>query len=219
MIFFNLNGIKKLLAAVIIAAALLTGVHPAQASLAVDFTAPADLFNKADTGSDINIIGWQFNVINDLTVNSLGYYCGKGCADAHNVGLYESTGKLLASTTVTSGDLMLGNALWRFHSIASVTLLEGSSYILAATVGNDSYTADIGDTYFTGLAWNPDIVFITDVFDSINSILPSSWTSSESVGVMGGFGPNMAQVPEFDYLICFGLIGLAGLRLRFNREY
>ena len=216
----NPSKIKTLLLAAVVAASSVTSA--AAATLGVDFSAPVDVFTKAGVGNNINIIGWQFKVNNNFSIDALGYFdlSGNSLTGSHDVALYSAqTGNLLASTSVTSTDVLLGQAPFRFRHIGTLTLEAGLSYILAATVGNDPYTADVGGTAFSGLSWNPNLTFGGDVFDSSNQSLPTVWTSLESADVTGGFGPNLLQVPipGTVYLLGSGLAGLSAIRRKFRR--
>src|SRR5262249_27112165 len=52
-------------------------------------------------------IGYEFSVNQTITVSSLAYFA-PGVLDDHEVGLWDSQGNLLASTTVTTGDIQIG---------------------------------------------------------------------------------------------------------------
>lgn len=215
-----MHTLKLVFFALLIALAPAVGVHPAHASLGVDFTDAADLFSRT-SDDDINIIGWQFAVNQSLTIDRLGYfdYLGNSLTGSHEVALYDASGNRLAYTTVSGADPLLGNGFFRVHGIDAVTLQAGQSYVLAATAGSDLYTATVGGYVFSNLVWNTGITFLTDVFDSANFTLPATWTSTESAGVVGGFGPNFAQavpIPGAIYLFGSGLAGLIGLRRRLN---
>jgi hypothetical protein len=203
--------------------AAILGGGTAGAALAtpgVDFTPVAGSTDtKAGFGSEINIIGWEFTVNQGFSINGLAYfdYNGNSLTENHSVALYKSTGELVASTTVSPTDSILGAASWRFHSISETTLQSGLSYIIVATAGNDPYTYNPADvSYFSKIS------YVTDVFDSTGSGLPVIWTSTESVGSVQGidngtFGPNFVAtpIPGAIFLLGPAMVGLAGIRRKF----
>lgn len=124
------------------------------------------------------VLGNSFTVgANDLEVTALGYYdftvgggTGDGLTDTHDVGIYNSSGSLIASVTVPSGTVgtLLGD--YRYASLAStVTLTAGQTYTLAGTTGDnpggvnaaadqyylDSDLASVGSvTIASDVTWN-----------------------------------------------------------------
>lgn len=211
--------IKNLLVTALIAAAVVTGATAAHAELAVNFTNYADTFTKVSTGSDINLVGWRFSAQQNLNVYGLGiFYLDNQIA--HTVGLYKATGEQLATATIGSGQGTI-QGFFRTVSINNVTLNKDQEYILAATVGDGTYTADTTGTFggtntFTNLQFN-NVTFLNDVFDSLNTNLPGTWSSLESgAATYGTFGPNMSAnaVPEPGtvVLVGAGLLGLVALR-------
>jgi hypothetical protein len=77
-------------------------------------------------------LGMIFSVNNDITVDALGYYNSPGIGlTPIEVGLFTSSGTLLASTTVTPSTPVDG---YFFASIAPISLTAGDSYVV------DEYT-------------------------------------------------------------------------------
>jgi len=77
-------------------------------------------------------IGWQFSVSAPITIDGLGIFDvdPAGLGEAHQVGLWNNSGTLLASTTVTSGSTFVSSVSsagdWLFQSIAPVVIVPGN---------------------------------------------------------------------------------------------
>jgi autotransporter-associated beta strand protein len=110
--------------------------------------------NSSQSFTTGNTIGYTFQVgANNLSVNQLGNSGGMG-QGSFNVGLWDGSGSLLASTTVS-----LTSSFQRFlwNSISPVTLQSGQNYTIGS-VGNGylSQNADVGTA--TGLSSYVSIV-------------------------------------------------------------
>src|SRR5689334_3496981 len=122
-----------------IAAIISVGVGLGCSSLRAD-EVPAYSFTDAATALDQQLsLGFSFTALNNITVDSLGYYnyTGSGFLTAHTVGIFDSNGDLLTSTTLAAGSADPLNAGFRYHSITPVTLAPGD-YVIAATTGGPS---------------------------------------------------------------------------------
>jgi hypothetical protein len=95
-------------------------------------TAPANAFNQT--------VGWEFDVLNTITVTSLGWYDqnSDGLLLAHTVGIWDSSGNLLTSVLVAQGttDPLVG--LFRTAAITPIVLTPGTNYI----VGGQEFSTD-----------------------------------------------------------------------------
>jgi hypothetical protein len=102
------------------------------------FTAPTTGLNTvaADEGS-VNL-GLVFTANTTFMVDALGFYDGLGVTGSEDVALYDSTGTLLASTTVTLGGTLVNSYL--FQSITPVTLTSGDTYTVDAFVATNGWT-------------------------------------------------------------------------------
>jgi len=85
--------------------------------------------------------GFRFTPVVDLSVDSLGYLDvdANGLADGHRVGIWNSGGTLLASTTVTTANSTLSGAVvngaqFRFTPITPLALAAGEVYTIGAAV-------------------------------------------------------------------------------------
>jgi hypothetical protein len=122
-------------------------------------------------------IGWQFSVLNPITVLALGFgdIGEDGLGDPHDIGLWDDGGALLASATVPAGT---GGALqqsFRFVSIPSLALDPGT-YLIGATIPSE---AD---------AWYYDVPLVTTI--PFISYIGSAWESGTALTRPTVFGDN-----------------------------
>ena len=88
-------------------------------------------------------VGFEFTALQNVSITALGYHDNllDGLLSAHDVGLYSSTGTLLASVNVGSGTFgdLVGE--YRYASLTTAyDLVAGSAYVLAAhTTAGDGY--------------------------------------------------------------------------------
>jgi hypothetical protein len=155
-----------------------------------------------------------FTPTENIWVDYLGYFDNGGIKDAngHAVGIYNSAGTLIASTTITSSS-SITTTNFVFNSITPVELLAGSNYVLEGVSGTtDQYTNQT-----TGLAsylpitvdgYNYQFNGGNLAYD--NAVAPASGTTT-----LQFFGADFAgyATPEPSSLLLLGsgLAGLAGL--------
>ena len=78
--------------------------------------------------------GWTFQPLTDISVTALGaFQYAVTNTPAIEVGLWNATGTLLASNTVTTASLLLDQSM--YESITPVTLTAGQTYYLGAFGG------------------------------------------------------------------------------------
>ena len=159
---------------------------------AVSFTGVTDNFTNGNWS-----LGWQFSTNVSIDVTALGYYNASltggdssfqnGTCNCGEVGIYDSAGNLLASTTVTSADPVVG--FFNYATIPTLVLAAGQTYYVAAETGTSDYT------YFTtGFGVSSDINFIQDEYVAGASLaFPTS--SDDYAANQGGawFGPNFQE--------------------------
>jgi len=100
-------------------------------------------------------LGYQFTLSGAVGINALGYF-NDGLSNAHQVGIWTSTGSLLVSTTVLGTDTLVGH--FRYHDIGTTTLGPGSYVIGGEYLGNNDlfpYLA-LGVTRIAQLTYNED---------------------------------------------------------------
>jgi hypothetical protein len=176
-------------------------------------------FTGWNAGNSVSFwsLGYQFTANTGVTVTGLGAFdFGQdGFAQPQQVGLWDSSGTLLASTFVSNSDPLQG--LWRFHPISGVTLTSGANYYVASQGGE-------GYVFFTNLMVAPQITFIQDAWHyngdtSNNPLAFPDQTDGFGVSSGGGFfGGNIefGATPEPGTLVLFGsaVVGLAGIARR-----
>ena len=136
--------------------------------------------------------GYTFSLTTVMSVSALGFYDYQqnGLVQAHQVGLWSSTGTLLASVTVPSGTSAPLTGASRYVSLATPVLLAvGTTYTMGAYMGNGS---DLGVYYGTS---NPiaGVTFGTAMVDNGGGAFsrPTSATGEDQ----GYFGPNLLVTP------------------------
>jgi hypothetical protein len=154
-----------------------------------EFTNPGNAFTNGSW-----VFGINFTVGNsNLTVSSLGYYddSGDGFNDNHEVGMYDSGGTLLSSTTVTSASPLIDH--FRFQGVTPFTLLAGQTYRVVGVSHSDLYTWND-----PGFAANTAITYGGDIYDAGTTLFDPTTVRADADGV---FGPNFqtgaaSSVPE-----------------------
>jgi hypothetical protein len=176
-------------------------------SLALDFTS-----GTVPTGNVIFIsetVGWTFTVTSTVTVTALGVWDegADGLVADHQVGIWNSSGTLLVSATVSNGTASAvasssSDGDWRFES----TLLDSSAG--SNVLGPGTYT--IGGLYVAGMSndlvrshatsTTASGIAFGDAAESGGGTLQEPVTIISSADA-GGFGPNFliaspSSVPE-----------------------
>jgi hypothetical protein len=200
---------------------LLAGVAASASLIAVAFGAHAatpaltySLNNGEALGNGPFTVGWEFHDNSAVNVTSLGAFDDSldGLTESHDVGLWDSSGNLLASTTVAAGttDPLIAN--FRYSAISPITLTPGDYFIGAEW-------EDGGDPMvFSG---DPGTITTVPAITYLNASFVAGGALSDPVDGStspGYFGPNLtvAGVPEpatwAMVLLGVGMIG-GGLRM------
>lgn len=128
----NTKPLRILLTGTLLLAALMIGAHPAKAANAL----------YSGTGfhetSYSMTVGMELTPTADISVTSLGVFDGgvdgAGLQTDHDVGLWDDSGTLLASVTVTNSDTLTND--FRYAAISPVILTAGQKYYLGAYYPN-----------------------------------------------------------------------------------
>ena len=189
-----------------LAAGALASVPAHAATLGVDFSPGT----STDFGSSTWNLGWSFTANSNVSVVGLGNWAGGASfPQDQQVGLWNSSGTLLASTYVSNSSVLLGSAPWLFASITPVQLTAGQTYVVGAQ-GGAEYTGEVSSVTFA-----PQITYIADLYTSnggANSpLVEPVLTESEPYGWFGGnieLGVTATPLPSTWTMLIAGLIGL-----------
>lgn len=164
-----------------------------------------------DFGASVWNLGFEFQANSNVTVTGLGnmdFGSLSNLAQPQHVGLWSSSGNLLASAYVTSSSTQIN--YFAFTPITPVALSAGSFYIVGAQGGADYAGIDPASVA-------PQIAYITDLYTYLgtaNSPLaePLSTENYTSASQAGWFGGNvlLSATPEPSYPLVLG-IGMAAL--------
>jgi Bacterial TSP3 repeat len=157
---------------------------------------PTPIVDVQSTGSPINYfsgvtLGWEFSLDGPMVLTDLGIFDlgGDGLVESHQVGLWDASGTLVASTTFAAGTSASLDGLFRYAPITPV-LLGAGSY----TLGVHYPTASGGDPvrYDNSLAFADGVTFL----DSKQSVGPSfEQPTFGTPSDPGFFGPNARFLP------------------------
>ena len=134
------------------------------------------------------IAGWTFTTNSAFQINALGIYDEglDGFGVAHEVGIWDSLGSLLASVTVPSG---IGSTLianFRYVAIAPILLAAGQTFTVGATFG--AFNPDVYNFSANNVVYNPAITFGQTVVTLASPLTQPTTTVPLGDGI---FGPNL----------------------------
>jgi hypothetical protein len=158
--------------------------------------------------------GYMFETSVTFDVNALAYWVdGKG--HNHQVGIWDAKGKLLASTTVLSTDVVQGH--FQYHTIADLLLAPGTYTIGGEYLGNN----DPFPAFATGVVTIPGYKYVKDEQQEG----PGLNFPTNSFGIYGDNGIlladfSIADVPEPATLtlLALGIAGMAGYGWRKRKQ-
>jgi hypothetical protein len=204
--------IRTFLTAILaIAGAMSLFVSEAKAdSLGVDFSSPPSI----EVVSSIDNLGYSFKVVNGVTVTGLADFDNGSLANLpqdQQVGLWDSSGDLLASAYVGADQGSTQQGAWGVTSISGVTLIAGDTYTVGAQGG-------MGFNFTTPLNVNSNIDNLADAYtivgNSNNSPLvePTSTDGAYTAYLGGNVQLSSAPEPASFLLLAPALGGLFMLR-------
>ncbi len=164
--------------------------------------------NFIGAGQSANV-GWSFSVgAQDQEIEALGIYDDgvDGMADAHAVGIWTSSGTLLAQATVPSGTAGTLVGSYRYTAIPPLTLTAGQTYVVGTYFGPvlDVCGSACGDVllYSGTESYAPGITFLQSR-QTLAALGPGSLAvPTVDAGVPEGvFGPNFLLVAPLTRVI------------------
>ena len=210
----NLSG--RILAMALLALAL-AFMTPVTASASYNY--PPEAWDFANSSFNFTSGTWSFGNVftvgsSPVTVTALGYYHGGGpWTDTHDVGLFDTSGNLVISSTLVEGGGCTDIGHFCFNAIAPITLLPTQSYLIVGYSGIDPYTWND-----PGFDWDPRITYIGNNWVASGSLTFTGFGLINDT-TDGYWGPNFlmsGSTPEPGSLLLFGsgIAGLGGLLRR-----
>jgi hypothetical protein len=157
--------------------------------------------------------GWEFQANSSIIATQLGLWDqgADGLDFAHEVGLWNASGQLLASATVPAGTDAALIDDFRYVPIAPVTLSVGENYILGAFYGADAMDpVFVADGTFSKITAAPGITPQGSMYaESTSLVFPGGFPLSDS----GTFGPSFTfqAVPEPGTIVLLSMGAFGGL--------
>jgi hypothetical protein len=147
---------------------------------------PAVEYTTVSSGSDSRpfTLGYEFTTSVNFTVDALGYW-DDGLVNNHQVGIWDTSGNLLVSTTVLGSDALTGH--FRYHSISTFSLLAGTYVIGGEFLGNNNLFPESA----TGLTSVAGYTWITDLQ------IYGAGLNFPTVSTGGGYGDNGIFLADF----------------------
>lgn len=204
---------------------VLAGLSLAAISVPVRADSAALRFSTGTQGisTTFQVLGWQFQTHAPISVDGLGYFdfAADGLNGSHDVGIWNSSGSLLASATVDTSDSIVGppavDGAFRYEPITPLLLPAGQTFTIGGTAfvpnGLDLWEKDLAP-----LASDPSISILSpsSVFanPATNTLVEPTTTDDTNAFAGPNFlistGPSPVPEPGSLALLLTGMLPLAG---------
>jgi hypothetical protein len=166
------------------------GLALAQAPAITSFTGNTQVGTVEPFPGSDRTVGFNFTANSNLTVSALGVWedPANGTApltQTHQVGLWNSSGTLLASATVLTNSPLTGR--WRYVSVTPVTLTAGQTYFAGSAI-----TSPYSDTFarVAGTVTSSPLITVGNAV--ANAVAAGfSFPNLTDTTALGRFGPNL----------------------------
>ena len=191
----------------LIAASIPTGANAAAVSAIQTANGPVFGWTSSPFFAALNqsaAVGWSFQVLSsDLNVVSVGVFDDQnGLADAHELGIWDSSHALLLDVTVPAGTAGTLINSYRYTDVSPITLTAGGTYFIAAFYPGKATTSAAQDHLLINSNQTySGVQFVNSVQTFLGVGIPFGFPSQNAGVNQGVFGPNFrfdvaAAAPE-----------------------
>lgn len=208
---------KGFLGAISLAAATIIATA-ASASPAVTLTSDGEYYLGAPY-----TLGFSFTVATADSITALGVFAANdgGSNGAADVGLWDSTGTLLAFASVPAGGVATLDGTFRYASITPYALTPGVTYVVGAYDPTD-YATSFGNGQGGSAIVDPNVTILQDQYSPSNYAFSFPEASGGDVGgawLGANFELGASSVPEpASWAMMLAGFGGLGLLLRARRR-